>query len=236
MPGLALSGAAALDVDASGDAYVAGNVLGAFPVSAGAFEQCYSANGFAAEFIPTGALVEATYFGAPGTVASAIAVGQNGLVSIGASIGGTQNYFVASLSINNPLQADSPCMSLTVENAANYDSAVPSAIAPGELVTLQGVGIGPEAGVSPSPGASGLLPTELAGVQVFFDEIAAPLMYVQSGQINVAAPWEIAGRTSTQVHVVYNGVSLNAATLTVLPSAPGLFYLSYAMGRARERF
>jgi uncharacterized protein (TIGR03437 family) len=230
--GTYISGAAALDVDASGDAYVAGNVLGGFPVSAGAFEQCYSANGFAAEFSPTGALVAGTYFGAPGTIGSAIAMGQNGLVSIGANIGGTQNYFVASLSINNPLQADGPRMSMTVENAASYDSAAPNAIAPGELVTLQGVGMGPEAGVSSSPRASGSLPTELAGVQVFFDDIAAPLLYVQSQQINAEVPWEIAGRTATQVHVVYNGVSLNAATLTVLPSAPGLFYLSYGSNQA----
>jgi uncharacterized protein (TIGR03437 family) len=232
--GTYISGAVALDVDTSGDAYVTGNVLGGFPVSAGAFEQCFSANGFAAEFSPAGALEQASYFGAPGTIATAIAVGQNGLVSIAANIGGTQNYFVANLRINNPLQQDAPCMSLTVENAASYYSGIPSAIAPGELVALRGVGIGPESGVSGTPagGVGGRLPTELAGVEVYFDEFAAPLMYVQSQQINVAVPWEIAGRTSTQVHVVYNGVPLNAATLTVLPSAPGLFYLSYASQQA----
>ncbi len=58
-----VSGATALDVDAAGDAYVAGLTLGGFPVSAGAFEPCYSQNGFAAEFGPAGALVGATYFG-----------------------------------------------------------------------------------------------------------------------------------------------------------------------------
>jgi len=232
MYGTYISGTVTLDVDASGDVFVTGNVLGAFPVSAGAFEQCYSANGFAAEFSPTGALVEATYFGAPGTVASAIAVGQNGLVSIGASTGGTQNYFVASLSINNPLQADGPCMSMTVENAASYYSAAPSAIAPGELVTLQGEGMGPGTGLQGTPGTNGILPTELAGVEVYFDEFAAPLMYVQSGQINAEVPWEIAGRTSTQVHVVYNGVPLNVTSLAVSPSAPGIFFLNYGSSQA----
>jgi uncharacterized protein (TIGR03437 family) len=71
------------------------------------------------------------------------------------------------------------------------------------------------------------LPTQLAGVQVFFDELAAPLMYVQAGQINAMAPWELAGRMSTQVHVVYNGVPTNAVSPIVYPSAPGLFYLNY---------
>jgi uncharacterized protein (TIGR03437 family) len=228
--GTYVTGAVALDVDAAGDVYATGNVLGGFPVSSGAFEQCYSANGFAAEFSPAGALLAATYFGAPGTVATAIAVGQNGLVAIAAGIGGTQNYSVANLRIENHLQQDGPCMSQIVENAANY--YFPSFVAPGELVTLRGVGIGPATGVSGSPGANGLLPTELAGVEVFFDEFAAPLMYVQSGQINAEVPWEIAGRTSAQAHVVYNGVPLDAATQTVLPSAPGLFYLSYGSQQA----
>jgi uncharacterized protein (TIGR03437 family) len=96
---------------------------------------------------------------------------------------------------------------------------------------LRGVGIGPEAGASSSPGASGLLPTELAGVQVFFDNIAAPLLYVQSQQINVAVPWEIAGRTTTQLSVVYNEAPTNAVSLQVLPAAPGLFYLNSVSGQ-----
>lgn len=39
-----LTGAGALDVDTSGDAYVAGVALRGFPVTSGAFEQCYGAN------------------------------------------------------------------------------------------------------------------------------------------------------------------------------------------------
>ncbi len=238
-----VGGAAALDVDASGNAYVGGGAPSGFPVSSGAFQQCYSGgngdgvgtDGFIAQFTPSGALAAATYFGGPGVESVyEIAVAPNGYVSVGSgSYAGSaevspsrRNDFVASLLINNPAQQDGPCMSPLVLNAASYYSSVPSFIAPGELVTLQGSGFGPDAGVS-SPVGSGLLPTQLAGVQVFFDELAAPLMYVQAGQINAMAPWELAGRTSTQVHVVYNGVPTNAVSLTVYPSAPGLFYLNY---------
>jgi uncharacterized protein (TIGR03437 family) len=223
--GTYITGALVLDVDASGDAYVAGFAGGGFPVSAGAFEQCYNANDFAAEFSPAGALIAATYFGAPATASlGAIAAGPNGLVTIASAAGN----IVANFQIDNPLQQDGPCMSLLVENAASYANSYPSVVAAGELVTLQGAGIGPATGAVPatSPYATAPLPTELAGVQVFFDEIAAPLMYVQSDQINVVVPWEIAGQSSTQVHVTYNAMSSNAVSLGVLPIAPGLFYLN----------
>ncbi len=211
-------------------------------MSSGAFQRCYSGgngdgvgtDGFIAQFTPSGALAAATYLGEPGVESVyEIAVAPNGYVSAGSGMlagsaevsPSTRNDFVASLLINNPAQQDGPCMSPLVLNAASYYSSVPSFIAPGELVTLQSSGFGPDVGVSSSPGP--LLPTQLAGVQVFFDELAAPLMYVQAGQINAMAPWELAGRTSTQVHVVYNGVPTNAVSLTVYRSAPGLFYLNY---------
>jgi len=227
--GTYVPGAVALDVDASGDAYVAGeHVSEGFPVSVGAFEQCYNQNDFAAEFSPAGGLAGATYFGPlPTYDVRAIAVARTGMVSIGANQ--QQGDFAANFLINNPQQKDGPCMSLLVENAANYFP--PGFVAAGELVTLQGVGIGPESGVSSSPGANGLLPTKLAGVQVFFDELAAPLMYVQSQQINVVVPWEIAGRTSTQISVLFNGTSPNVVSQGVQQASPGLFRLNYGSGQ-----
>jgi hypothetical protein len=156
--------AAALDVDASGNAYVGGAARGGFPVSSGAFQRCYSGgvsfgvgtDGFVAQFTPSGALAAATYFGGLGVDSVyQIAVAPSGYVSVAsgtrAETSGnttyTRNDFVASFVINNPAQQDGPCMSLLVLNAASYYSNVPSFIAPGELVTLQGSGFGPDSGV-----------------------------------------------------------------------------------------
>jgi uncharacterized protein (TIGR03437 family) len=229
-----MSGATALDVDPGGDAYVAGVANNGFPVSAGAFQRCSSGfggpgtalDGFAAEFTSAGVLTGATYFGGLQTYSvSAIAVAPNGLVSVAASPPGITNTFVASFLIDNPTEQDGPCLSPAIANAAGlYPAGI---VAPGEFVSLPGAGMGPEAGVSTSPGANGLLPTEAAGVQVFFDGLAAPLLYVQAWQINAQVPWEIAGRSSTQVQVMYNGVTTNSETMTVLTTAPGLFYLNY---------
>ena len=60
-------------------------------------------------------------------------------------------------------------------------------VVPGELVSIQGYGIGPSMGLASSP------VTELGGVQVYFDGFAAPITYAQADQLNVQTPWEIAG-------------------------------------------
>ncbi len=230
-----MSGAPALDVDPGGDAYVAGVAYNGFPVSAGAFQRCSSGFGFAAldgfavELTPAGVLAGATYFGGLDTYSvSAIAIAPSGLVSVAAGAYGIFNTgpFVASFQINDPTEQDGPCLSPAIANAAGPLPA--GYLAPGEFVSLPGAGIGPEAGVSTSPDANGLLPTKASGVQVFFDELAAPLLYVQAGQINAQVPWEIAGRSSTQVQVMYNGVATNSVSMMVQSVAPGLFYLNYA--------
>jgi len=60
-------------------------------------------------------------------------------------------------------------------------------------------------------------------VQVFFGGIAAPVLYAQSGQINVVAPFEIAGMSAVQVYTEYNGLRSNVNTLPVVPVFPSLF-------------
>lgn len=77
-------------------------------------------------------------------------------------------------------------------------------------------------------GPDGKVTTELTEVRVFFDETPAPLLYVQSQQINAIAPWEIAGRSVTQVHVEYKGVSTNTVSIPVARSAPAIFRINSA--------
>ena len=70
---------------------------------------------------------------------------------------------------------------------AMTNSAVPRATASvgsGELVTLYGVGLGPATGIVAEPDSKGLYPTQLAGVSVKVNGVAAPLLYVGPDQIN----------------------------------------------------
>jgi uncharacterized protein (TIGR03437 family) len=108
-------------------------------------------------------------------------------------------------------------------SAVNAASLQAGPAAPGEIVSIFGSGIGPGAGVAGVFDSGGLLANQLAGVQVKFDGLAAPLFYVQSAQINVQVPYTVAGSQSTHVEVIYQGVSVNTMDVPVAAAAPALF-------------
>jgi uncharacterized protein (TIGR03437 family) len=97
------------------------------------------------------------------------------------------------------------------------------AVAPGMIAAIYGNQLGPAAGLSATVDSSGTIGDNLGGVQVFFGGIAAPVLYAQSGQINVVAPFEIAGMSAVQVYTEYNGLRSNVNTLPVVPVFPSLF-------------
>ena len=64
------------------------------------------------------------------------------------------------------------------------------------------------------------LPTELGGTRVWFDEVAClPILWSQSDEVAVIAPYEIAGRKEVRLRVEYGGASVlaRAATSTASP-------------------
>ena len=71
----------------------------------------------------------------------------------------------------------------------------------------------------------GALPTQLNGVQVLFDGQPAPLLYVQSQQINAFAPFTLTGAT-TNLTVAYNGATIGSTSVPVVAEITGLFRLS----------
>jgi len=113
---------------------------------------------------------------------------------------------------------------------ANAASLLPGALAPGEIFTVYGSGIGPATALS---GAfeSGMLTTALGNTQVLFGNTPAPLYYVQSQQINAQVPYEVAGQTSAQVEVLYNGETVMDAQVSLVAASPALFTVSSGMGQ-----
>jgi uncharacterized protein (TIGR03437 family) len=107
-----------------------------------------------------------------------------------------------------------------VGSSATYGTG---AIAPGEIVTLFGNGLGPEQGVQTTATMQTPYPTRESNVEVTFNGTPAPLLWVQDGQINAAVPWSLAGQASTQVCVSYNTVKTNCLTLGVTEAVPGVF-------------
>jgi uncharacterized protein (TIGR03437 family) len=105
-----------------------------------------------------------------------------------------------------------------IVNAASYAGG---AVTPGEIVTIYGSGLGPNTLASLQLDNRGYVSTSLAGTQVFFDQVAAPMIYTVANQVSAVVPYEVSG--STQVKVVYQGQSSNVVTVPVTAVLPGIF-------------
>lgn len=109
-----------------------------------------------------------------------------------------------------------------VINAASYASGP---IAPGEIVSLFGTGLGPSNGALLTLTNPRLVANSLAGVRVLFDGTPAPVLYASAGQVNVVVPNTVAGQTVTHVQVEYLGVLSPLVSLPITATAPGVFTL-----------
>jgi uncharacterized protein (TIGR03437 family) len=116
--------------------------------------------------------------------------------------------------------AGSPAALRCVANSGHFGKAP---VAPGEIVSLFGDGIGPDQAANLALDASGKVANVLANTQAFFDGIPSPLLYAQSRQINAVVPWELQGRKTTEVCVVYVGAKTNCIPLPVSEMSPGFF-------------
>lgn len=95
-------------------------------------------------------------------------------------------------------------------------------IAPGEILVLHGICMGPASGIPGRYDSSGMLPRELEQTTVTFDGVAAPLIYVQSGRIELVAPNELTGKSATTMVVTYQGRSVSTFS-SVDPGFGGIF-------------
>ena len=72
----------------------------------------------------------------------------------------------------------------------------------------------------PGSVSGGVVGTTMAGVEVTFDGIPAPLLYVSSTEIGCIVPFGIAGRSTTTLQVINNGVASNPVPVPVSATAP----------------
>ena len=109
---------------------------------------------------------------------------------------------------------------IRIQNASGTSGG---AVAPGMITAIYGGDLGPQQGVIAAPDSTGTYGNSLGGVQVFFNDVAAPILYAQASQINVIVPFEVAGVNTVNIHVEYNGMSSNTNTLPVTAAFPGIF-------------
>lgn len=105
----------------------------------------------------------------------------------------------------------------------NGISNVPVAIAPGEIVTLFGAGIGPVTAVQAQPDAKGLIETQLAGTTVTFNGIPAPIFSTSYSEVAAIVPYEVNGMTQATVVASFNGTAIASATVPIAATSPQIF-------------
>jgi uncharacterized protein (TIGR03437 family) len=110
-----------------------------------------------------------------------------------------------------------------VRSILNAASLLPGPIAPGEIITVTGLGLGPTVGAGPNLLASGAVDTLVAGTRLLFDGIPGPLLFVRADQINAIVPYTLNGRTGTNMQVEISGVRSDPIGLQVQSTAPALF-------------
>jgi uncharacterized protein (TIGR03437 family) len=119
-----------------------------------------------------------------------------------------------------PQTSGSPINFTCIGNSATLTGA---ALAPGEVVSLFGVGFGPPTPATAQVGTDQRFPTSLSNTQVTFNGIAAPLIYVSSNQINAVAPFGLSPDSTAQACVIFDGKATNCMTVLVRAAAPGIF-------------
>ncbi len=117
--------------------------------------------------------------------------------------------------------AISTSVTFSAAGVLNAASLAGGAVAPGEMVTINGSGFGASPMAIASYGSDGYLPVEVGATRVYFDSVAAPVISSLSQRVSAVAPYEISG--STQVQVEYAGLRSQPVTIPVASSAPGIF-------------
>jgi len=208
-------GADAAAVDAGGNAYVTGNGVSVVNADATALLHSTSIIGGAAIALDrsgaaylTGPAAPRPFFATPGAFQTAYR-------------GGDSDAFVAKIDFSAPVGVQP----LSIVNAASFEPGHPlspiGTVAPGELVSIFGLNLGPSNGIAAQLTQSSI-GGELAGTRVLFDGVAAPLLYVQANQINAVVPFAVK-QPSTRVVVETPAGSYGPVELPVDPAVPGMF-------------
>jgi uncharacterized protein (TIGR03437 family) len=114
----------------------------------------------------------------------------------------------------------------SVTTMTSAATQIQSRIAPGELISIYGTGLGPASGVSYKVDAlTNKVNFSLGGTQVYFDGKPAPVLFASATQVNAVVPFEVSTAGSSVMQVAYQGVLTTGSTSTLATAIPGIFTL-----------
>jgi uncharacterized protein (TIGR03437 family) len=105
-------------------------------------------------------------------------------------------------------------------NAASYANGN---VAPGEIVDIFGQNLGPQTLTPGTWDSNGNLAAGLAGIEVTFNGVPAPLLYTSANVMAAIVPYEIAAANQADVQVSHDGTTSVVETFQVAATSPGIF-------------
>ncbi len=144
-------------------------------------------------------------------------------VNFTSRIGGEQGDFIELAVSTSPTDAT---ITLTTSGSTLKGGGFAAKIAPGSLITIFGDNLSDTTAAAPANADP--LPTELAGVKVYIDGRAAPLISVSPSQVNAQIPFEVLDSTSVSAYVLtkHNNGTITSTTaigVPIIPANPGIF-------------
>ncbi|MCL4402936.1 MAG: hypothetical protein M1436_09790 [Acidobacteria bacterium] len=158
------------------------------------------------------------------------------------------NQGTLAITVTNAPQAASAAADFTVTapgpriqsvaNAASFATSATPVIAPGEVISIFGSGLGPGT-LLPADASGGSYPTSLGNPATLVEfELspntwtAAPLIFAQANQVDAVAPMALAPATGLKLRVTYNGIVSSSFTFDAVDAEPGVFTVD-ASGRGQ---
>ncbi|HTS28895.1 MAG TPA: hypothetical protein VMH81_23655 [Bryobacteraceae bacterium] len=138
------------------------------------------------------------------------------------SISSTSSLSPTTVTVTLTVSTPVPPVVTSVNNAASYSTG---GVSPGENIVIFGTGLGP-ATLVPGTVTNNVWNNSAGGVQVLFDGVAAPVIYASAQATSVMVPYGVAGRTSTNIVVSYQGVMSSPIPYNVVQAAPGIYSLN----------
>ena len=110
-----------------------------------------------------------------------------------------------------------------LEGLTNAASYAPAVLAPGELMTMFGAGLGPAALESGGLAADGKAPVTVGGLRVLVGGVPARLLYASETQASFFTPFSVRGKTEVDVWAERAGMASAPWKVRVDSAMPGIF-------------
>ena len=167
----------------------------------------------------------------PNVIASAsVAISEIGLTSRAPGLNGNNVTYSVLVAAASTTGTPTETASAAGANLSGGQDA--GFVAPGTLVTITGQFLtDSDKPVTAVPNAQGFYPNKLAGVELYFDGILAPLLYVSKTQINAQLPFEVSDANGVTAFVRTERASGETTatvniSVPVVASSPGIFALN----------